>query len=126
MGIIIPTEKNKEQVMPLNINGNTGKVLRWSALIIFALGMIIAQSASAGKRESKIENNIDRLDRHAVSIVKTQEEIKQIGLDVNSIQDDVGNTADDVKEMKADLKEFIRVQQTLNNKFMEHILTDNN
>ena len=112
--------------MPLNINGNTGKVLRWSALIIFALGMIIAQSASAGKRESKIENNIDRLDRHAVSIVKTQEEIKQIGLDVNSIQDDVGNTADDVKEMKADLKEFIRVQQTLNNKFMEHILTDNN
>jgi len=111
--------------MSFNLNGNTGKVLRWSALIIFVLGMIIAQTSSASKREERIDNNIDRIDRHAVSITKTQDEIKQIGLDVNSIQNDVGNTADDVSEMKDDIKEFIRVQTTLNNKFMEHILTDN-
>jgi len=112
--------------MPFKLNGNTGKIGLTLGFILSLLIFAMAQSQANGNRDKAIEileKNDVLMDKN---IDKTEEAVVQIQLDVNSIQDDVGNTADDVKEMKADLKEFIRVQQTLNNKFIEHILTDNN
>jgi len=112
--------------MPFKLNGNTGKIGLTLGFILSLLIFAMAQSQANGNRDKAIEileKNDVLMDKN---IDKTEEAVVQIQLDVNSIEGNMKNAADDMSEIKDDIKEFIRIQQALNNRFMEHILTDNN
>jgi len=112
--------------MVLGLNGNTGKTIRFMVLALPLVVFILAQGKANGTKSEQIHHNIDRIDRQEKAILETQDDIEQIKLDVNSIQGNMKNAAEDMSEMKKDMKEFIKIQTALNNKFMEHIIRDEN